>query len=494
MKLFNRSTMLTLAIVTLMVAAHMAVRRAAAASLPLQVNASKETEGIQQVQNLMAGVGYDFQPNLKLAKLVQQLGIKIVRLINVDGDQQRGRLEQGLVWCRQIGAQPHIIIGNSIPRGLSTHGDNPKSGPKDWEAYQEYLRQIFQYVILEKGFPNATWEVGNEPEIGGAVARTYRQVRKIASEEEYRDYFEMYQHVAEVAIRFEQAHPEVKIILGGPASAGVASYYFGTFNWHERFLRDIAANGIKLDFFSFHYYGNQGSIGNRQNLTPYPPFEKIMANLHTWIGRYKPGLPIWLTEWGPSSIGNMTPAGLINGNFVGAAWSAAFVSTMLQTGVNRAIFLLTADLKDNWGWPALFHQLTPKPPYFVFAMFHKLQGRLVTVQGESPAVGAFAARQGEQLNMVIWNYNWLRQEREGGHEGAQLEQVVVRLSGLAPEVKYQATMSQVSEQYGNPFNPKASPYPLDNNLGKQALQQGVLELNLNLPPSSVTLLEVVPTR
>jgi hypothetical protein len=221
----------------------------------------------------------------------------------------------------------------------------------------------------------------------------------------------------------------------------------------------------------------------------------MMENLHTWIAKYKPGTPIWITEWGPSGIGDMSPAGLNNGNYVGAAWSAAFVSTMLQTGVNRAIFLLTADIQNNWGWPALFHGVTPKPVFFVFDMFHKLQGQLVAIQGQSLAVGAFAARQGEQLRMVIWNYNWLRKEREGGREGGKTEQTTIQISGLAPEAKgYQATMSQISEHYGNPLNPKASPQPLDSKLGTRPLQQGVLSLDLTLPPSSVTLLEILPGR
>ena len=467
--------------------------KAESAPLLLQVQADRGAGSIQPLQQLLAGVGYDFAPSPELAGPLQQIGIKMVRLVNVDGDHQRDRLKRGLDWCQRIGARPHIIIGHTIPRWLSTHGEDRKCGPKDWAAYLDYVQQIMYYVVIERGFREASWEVGNEPEIGGGVMRSFRQTRKFASEEEYQDYFEMYCHIAEAATKFEQVHPGVRIILGGPASAGVASYFFGKFNWHERFLRDIAQKGVRLDFFSFHYYGNQGAIGNRQNLTPYPSFEKIMANLHGWIDRYKPGLPIWITEWGPSFVGNLNPAGIINHNYIGAAWSAAFVGAMAQTGVDRAIFLLTADLKDNWGWPSLFHKLTPKPPYFVFEMFHKLQGQLVAVQGQSLAVGAFAARQGVRLRLVIWNYNWLRGERDGGREGAKLEQVTVRINGLAPEPKgYQSSMSQISEQYGNIINTKASPQPLDRKLGTRPLQQGVLSLDLTLPPSSVTLLEVSP--
>lgn len=97
--------------------------------------------------------------------------------------------------------------------------------------------------------------------------------------------------------------------------------------------------------------------------------------------------------------------------------------------------------------------------------------------------------------MVIWNYNWLRKEREGGREGGKTEQATIRISGLAPQAKgYQTTMAQISEQFGNPLNPKASPQPLNGHLGNHSLSQGVLELDLTLPPSSVTLVEVTPPK
>jgi hypothetical protein len=188
----------------------------------------------------------------------------------------------------------------------------------------------------------------------------------------------------------------------------------------------------------------------------------------------------------------MTPAGIINGNSVGAAWCAAFIPIMLQTRVAQAIFLTTSDLDDNWGWPALFHGLTPKPPYLVWEMFHRLRGPLLQVQGGSQAVGALAAGEGTRLAAVLWNYNWLRREKDGGQEGASQEQVTLRINGLSPaKNNYRIKGSQINAQHGNPQAGAPAPQPLD--LGKRTALGGAMDLVITLPPSSVTFLEISST-
>ena len=366
----------------------------------LKINAEKRLGSTDDLHRLLEGVGYEFAPAPELADRLRALGIRRLRLINVDfgnteivnGHLVAPLLDQQLQWCRLIGASPHIIIGQGFPKWLSTHGTNPNYGPKDWTAYQDYVQRFFDHVIFDKGFRDATWEVANEPDIKGAPTPQYPRSAQLGTESDYQAYLQLYRSIAEVAQRLEQSNPGLKIPLGGPAGT-LYSFNKVDFNWYERFLRDIAAGGLKIDFYSFHYYGNAGPLGDRPQLTPYPSFEKIMASLHGWISQYRPGLPIWITEWGPSYLTEMTPAGLINGNHVGAAWSAAFIAAMQQSQVNRAIFLVTNDLHENWGWPALFHGKTAKPIYYVFEMFRQLHGQLLEIKGGSVAVGALAARQ-----------------------------------------------------------------------------------------------------
>ncbi|MHB8066511.1 MAG: glycosyl hydrolase [Desulfobaccales bacterium] len=275
------------------------------------------------------------------------------------------------------------------------------------------------------------------------------------------------------------------------------SFKFGSFNWLERFLKDTAEAGIKLDFLSFHYYGNISAIGKRPNSTVYPPFEQMMTSLREWIARYRPGLPLWITEWGPSYHTDKSPASLINGNHAGAAWSAAFIDAMLQQQVDGAIFLVTTDLKDNWGWPALFHGATPKPIYYIFSMFHRLQGQLLKVQGGAAAVGALAAQGDKRLAVVLWNYNWERGEFGAGQEKARQEEVILKLSGLPKKKEYRVTRALVSEAYGNPYaltlpGKTGSPEPQRSELGRYSSINGAMTLETSLPPSSVALLEFFP--
>lgn len=471
--------------------------------LSLQINAAQTLGATETLQRLLEGVGCEFAPPQELAGKLRALGIKRLRLINVDsgnteivqGKLSAPLLDQQLQWCRLVGATPHIIIGQGFPKWLSSHGDDPNYGPKDWSAYKKYIQLFFTHVIFDKNFSDATWEVANEPDIKGAPVSHYPRPAQLATEEDYQDYLKLYRSIAEVAQQLEQSHPGLRIFLGGPAGTPY-SFSKGNFNWHERFLRDISMGGVKIDFFSFHYYGNISALGDRINLTIYPRFEKIIDNLRGWIRQYRPGLPVWITEWGPSYVTEMTPAGLINGNYVGAAWSAAFIEVMHQCKVDGAIFLVTNDLHENWAWPALFHGQTPKPIYWVFEMFRQLQGQLLQIKGGSAAVGALSARQDDSLATVIWNYNWQRSETGAGQEGAKAERIGIKFSGLVDR-SYQITLRQISEKYGNPLSPGISPQPpaatpWNNDLGRHAANGGVLDLEIALPPSGVVLLKMTP--
>ena len=471
--------------------------------LSLQIDAAQPLGSTETLQRLLDGVGSEFAPPQELAGKLRALGIKRLRLINVDSGNTeivQGKLvapllDQQLQWCRLVGAAPHIIIGQGFPKWLSTHGNDPNYGPKDWPAYKKYLELVFSHVIFEQNFPHATWEVANEPDIKGAPVSQYPRPAQLATEEDYQAYLKLYRSIAEVAQQLEQSHPGLRIFLGGPAGTSY-SFSKGNFNWYERFLLDISTGGLKIDFLSFHYYGNLSALGDRPNLTIYPPFEKHVANLRGWIRQYRPGLPIWITEWGPSYLTEMTPAGLINGNYVGAAWSAAFIEAMHRCQVEGAIFLVTNDLHENWAWPALFHGQNPKPIYWVFEMFRQLQGQLLQLKGGSAAVGALAARQDNRLAAVLWNYNWQWPETGPGQEGAQAERLNIKFSGL-PDGNYRLTLRQLSEKSGNPPLPAGSSQPsvatpLNHDLGGHVANRGALDLEIALPPSSVVLLEMAP--
>jgi hypothetical protein len=475
---------------------------AAAKPRQIQVFSSQVIGNASHLHTLLETVGYEFKPVPELAPKLRDIGIKRLRLINVDhgentlvaGRLQAPRLDKQLQWCRLIGADPHVIIGQGIPRWLSSHENNPKFGPKDWNAYENYLKLIFQHVILDQGFPNATWEVANEPDMQDAPVPTYPRAPKRGNEQDYQAYLNLYRHIDKVAREFEATHAGIKIIRGGPA-CNLFSFKHGDFNWYERFLKDTAAAGIRPSFVSFHYYGNNSSIGLRQNQTGFPPLDQVTKALHQWITQYQPGIPIWITEWGPSYY--LKPLeGLINGNNVGAAWGAAFINEMLRTQVTRAMLLVTADLPDSWCWPALFHGATPKSMYFLFELFHKMKGDLLRVQEDSPNPGLLAARQDGHLTAVVWNFNWVFDQQGKGKESGQTEKVTIRFNDLVGPQHFHIRWTAIDSRHGfsGPgLNPQqVSPGPLVQDLGKRDSQNGGIEVELTLPPSSVGLLELLP--
>jgi len=66
----------------------------------------------------------------------------------------------------------------------------------DWEKLRAYWKAIFQYVLIEKDFPNARFEVGNEPDIDGQFPRLVEEVGGKGSRKLYDSYFEVYKNAA----------------------------------------------------------------------------------------------------------------------------------------------------------------------------------------------------------------------------------------------------------------------------------------------------------
>ena len=129
-------------------------------------------DDVRQLKRLAAGVGWDFEVNAETTARLKALGMRTIRCINVDplpgsfdaegeyhikapeGCNYVDRLKSHLATCRAIGANPHIIIGQSIiPELRLTAQDLPESkrgllgnpnsravfGPKDWDKFQRYI-------------------------------------------------------------------------------------------------------------------------------------------------------------------------------------------------------------------------------------------------------------------------------------------------------------------------------------------------------------------
>lgn len=500
-------------------------------------------DDLARLQWLMQGVGWEFDPTAETTAFLKKIGTKRIRCINVDpldgafgedgsftvGDPKR--LLSHLNTCREIGASPHVILAVRVHKDLllktedlqqeqegqmGQHNKKKESyGPNDWEKFQKYCREVFEYVLIEQGFADACFEVGNEPDIGGTI-HTAPPSPANGSRARYEGYWQIYQNVAEAARSFEQEHPDKRVTLGGPALAWAFTFRYGDFNWADRFLQDCAENNTKLDYLGVHFYGNISSL-NGEYPANFPSFRQMLAQTTASRDQFFPGLPIWMTEWGASYQGG-GDASVVNSDHIGAAWSMAFLEMMLQSRIDNALFLITTDgrrpLKDNpkeyenwWGWPSLFvnpkifGKAYPKPTAHVFDMISRLHGqRVEATRGTEVNSFVVADPSAKTVQALLWSYHAQIQEHKSTIENAQREAVVVRIrdaGAFFPEGVGELHVSRllVAEHTGNIYDLHKNKIAFDDEntalpeVDKATIRilDGAAEFGFALPPSGVTL-------
>ncbi|MFZ2657764.1 MAG: glycosyl hydrolase [Victivallales bacterium] len=499
-------------------------------------------DDVQQLKHLASGIGWEFEPNADTAAGLKKIGVKTIRCINVDplpgSFNKEGKFVVGkpdrllshLATCRDVGANPHIIIATGmLPELRLGVEDIPESqrglfgnqtsktvfGPKDWGKFQKYCMSYFEYILIDQKFPDARFEVANEPDIGGAI-HPFPPKPAMGSRALYEGYFNLYKNVSLAATQFEKDHPGIHVTLGGPAIAWAFTFKFGDFNWAERFLRDCGEQKLKLDFLGVHYYGNISSLDGEYSAS-YPPFTGMLKTTKTARDRYCPGLPIWITEWGASYHTNNSPASVISGNHIGAAWSAAYLDTMLQSGVDGALYLVTTDLRQQnkegkfenvWGWPSLFVNPAvfgkpyPKAPYHVFEMASRLEGTRVEATRGSETVNCFASadKEKKRVTVMVWNYGCRLPEGGPAVENATREAVILRIRDADTFFGTGAVHMKrwlVSETVSNAFYLFQKEGKVDSRAELQQVDEGTFsvvdgmaDIGFSAPPSSVSFIEI----
>ena len=181
------------------------------------------------------------------------IGTRRLRLINVDdGSLLIGKtpwaLNNKLAICRAHNWIPHIVIGQSVPAPLAiTDPDGRVHSPTSWEAYDSYILQFLNYVVVAQGFSETEWEVGNEMSTPSAnwVAATLPTSNTDPAG--FAAYSTLYQHISTDVQAFRQQHPGVTLRVGGPADPV----------WPQQFAAFVAQSGLPADFISTHLYGDQ---------------------------------------------------------------------------------------------------------------------------------------------------------------------------------------------------------------------------------------------
>jgi hypothetical protein len=246
-----------------------------------------------------------------------------------------GRVAQ----IRRQGAAPLLIV-DYTPPCLAPFGAAPSPGSTAYEppdvgstngtsdqvVWDDLVRQM---AVHEMALGVRAFEIWNEPDgtfwYGGLPG-----------------YLHLYQDTATV---LEQAATQggTRIEVGGPALV------FSDAAWIEPFLAFVAAQGLSLDFLSWHYYGNYpllGPIGPLPNPgAPGPPawynpalraqaYGLQVAQVRAELAPFASLRPVlWIDEWNVDAGYDPRQEGPY-----GAAFAAAVLDSVQGAGLDRMAF------------------------------------------------------------------------------------------------------------------------------------------------------------
>ncbi len=363
--------------------------------------------------------------------VIAPLAPQMVRLIDVFGDcglDAAGNfvtcplLEGQLGWLAQYNLSPHVVVGTSLPAGMS---GNPESwDAASWARYQTFAIAAVKYVATQfgtGGFPQVMFEVCNELDITTAPTDMWpfdpANPPPIADPRRFAMEQNLYRVWANAVDLVAKANPTRTIQVAGPAMGSNSTFMTSAF-WHVQFVKWVAANNLRLDAVTLHFYGGLEANSGNGPLALRDLGGAIRAALNA-AGRGS--VPIYLSEWGPSSWTDPNSAwgadfGRFNYRYPSAAWSAAFLRESLAGTFTGGTLLLMRDQMGNntIGSPGIpsytwFQNGTdfPKPYTNVFQMAMLMPGQrraVVLPSATQPTIGALASTSATSAAVMVYNY------------------------------------------------------------------------------------------
>ena len=306
------------------------------------------------------------------------------------------RLDAIVNSIRQTGAAPMLSLSYMPPAISSGSIVDP---PRDWNDWALVVQRTIEHYSGTLSIADIAYEVWNEPDLFGNW-KTYGE----------RNYLVMYQYSALGASRAKN----VKTFkIGGPATT--APYD----NWVDNFLKFVADNNLRIDFYSWHRYAKDPAVYLKDR-------DLIDGGLQRHLG-LAAGLERYVTEWGPNSENDPAYDGMSG---------AAQLVAMIRVSLGQIDRMYTFEIVDGknaegqefWGrWGLLTHPSAGakiKPRYQALQFLNKLSGTWLNVTGEGDWVKAIAARRPDNsLAILVVNYDW-----SGWHR----EEAPLTISGLTP--------------------------------------------------------------
>jgi xylan 1,4-beta-xylosidase len=299
-------------------------------------------------------------------------------------------LARGIRPCAELAPMPYALASDRSKSGGYWGGNY--SAPRDFDRWGDLVRQFALHSINRYGL--------------GEVRRWYFELwNEPMGHMRQEDYFRLYVHTARALKAIDD-----QLKVGGPASS---DFQKGEAPWLRDFLAFCDRDHLPVDFVSVHPYPcvwPQGSDG-RQRVV-YRPEGALREDL-TWLRRTIDASPFpraetMLTEWNASANNN-------GELFLDTAFMAPFVvqNNIDAIGLVDSLgFWVFTDVFEEMGAPdapflGYFGMMTvqgiPKPSFNGYRLLARLGDERL---GQGP--GWFAARRGETVQVMLWNYSHFR--------------------------------------------------------------------------------------
>ncbi len=310
-----------------------------------------------------------------------------------------------MVWCENPGAPYRGVVTarilddlNLFLKGIGAEGMFTVNMET---TNRQNVYNIMNYANLQKKCPIKYWELGNEPDgaqihFGGkgpnwghdpdSLRATYTTVGKLYLE--FADYI-------------KKIDPTVKVL--GAVCANADFYDIAL----PAFMKVV---GNKLDVLSIHRYPQNDDI---LNITAHFSDAKLLnqpiewrdfqLKFDAWDSAYmKDGYrPLRaVTEWN-TCYANPGPRQL---QLVGALYTAKNILEMAYTGIDQANYwdLIGTGTYSMLGWRG--SKLIKSPVYYAFKIIARnFQGQIVKVDSSTSFLPSYAAKNGNELNIIVIN-------------------------------------------------------------------------------------------
>lgn len=320
----------------------------------------------------------------------RDLNLKVVRIDHVfDGYNlvkgERGnwyldfsQLDESVRSILAMGAVPAFSLSYMPPQFNSS--SDIIGAPENWNDWERLVSEFVTHYSSFDGLAlsNVYYEVWNEPDLFGSWHYAGNK-----------NYLMLYRHTAKAIAAVENLQP---LYLGGPSTTEMYP------NWLEALVSMIKAEGLRLDFLSWHLY-NSDVDRYKEDIAK---VRKILKD------NGREDLQLIISEWGPTSEVDRRYDGV-----TAAAHGVAVVRELMD----EVTWLWPFELKDGehpdgkhyWGrWGMLTHDssgATPKARYRAWQLLNRLGEDRLLVLGEGTWVRAIASKSGDDLRTVLVNYD-----------------------------------------------------------------------------------------